>query len=159
MDQYKISSIERNILKNIGKAIQCYLNKKSISIQNIVDESQYSFKYLETLLSGNANPSFLTLLKISEMIEVDIDEIIEKAKNKHVEDELFLFTIWKFPCDSRSPGIFYKYIRATNIIDAIGRSKIKIGIELTHEIIHKQLTYPNIYFKDTEGMTYLIFKQ
>ena len=158
METVKISNLEKETLRRIGRAIQCYATKKEVSIAAISKATHSSTKYVEQILAGKANPSFLTLLKITDLFNIDLDELIEKSRSKNIENELYLFMIWKISSDSRSPAMFYKHVRGTDYADAISRSKIKLNKGITQEAIKQQLTFPNVYFKCEANFTYLINK-
>jgi len=69
--------MERNakLLLKIGNNIRKFRNKKGISQQVLADYSEIAKSTLQRIEKGELNPSILIIIKISQILEINITDI------------------------------------------------------------------------------------
>lgn len=65
---------EEQILKKFGKNLQKLRKAKKLSIRNFAYAAELSVSYVQKLEAGSSNPSYTTLLKLKEALQVDFSE-------------------------------------------------------------------------------------
>ena len=74
MDEIK----EEEILKEFGKRLKKLRKAKKLSIRNFAYASELSVSYVQKLEEGASNPSFTTLIKILDTLNVEFSEFYSK---------------------------------------------------------------------------------
>ncbi|MFY0256402.1 helix-turn-helix domain-containing protein [Chitinophaga sp. 30R24] len=65
---------EEQILKKFGKNLQKLRKARKLSIRNFAYAAELSVSYVQKLEAGSSNPSYTTLLKLKEALQVDFSE-------------------------------------------------------------------------------------
>ena len=73
-------SQEEKILKEFGKKLEKLRKAKGLSYRKFSYAAELSVSYIQKLEAGLSNPSFTTLLKLAEALEVEFGEFALKGK-------------------------------------------------------------------------------
>ena len=66
-------SQEDKILKEFGKKLEKLRKAKKLSYRNFAYEADLSVSYIQKLEAGDSNPSYTTLLKLAEALDVELN--------------------------------------------------------------------------------------
>jgi len=69
---------EDKILKEFGKRLQKLRKEKELSVRKFSYAADLSVSYVQKLEAGESNPSYTTLLKLAEALEVGLSEFMIK---------------------------------------------------------------------------------
>lgn len=72
------ASQEDKILKEFGKKLEKLRKAKKLSYRNFAYTADLSVSYIQKLEAGDSNPSFTTLLKLAEALNVDLNDFSVK---------------------------------------------------------------------------------
>ena len=64
------------ILKSIGDNIRKFRDSKNISQQELADHSNVAKSTIHRIENGKLNPSIVTILKICEHLQIDVNQIV-----------------------------------------------------------------------------------
>ena len=67
-------SQEEKILKEFGKKLEKLRKAKGLSYRKFSYAAELSVSYVQKLEAGESNPSYTTLLKLAEALDVDLNE-------------------------------------------------------------------------------------
>lgn len=65
---------EQKILKEFGKRLQKLRKAKKLSIRNFAYAADLSVSYVQKLEAGMSNPSYTTLIKIVNALDLELNE-------------------------------------------------------------------------------------
>jgi DNA-binding XRE family transcriptional regulator len=68
--------VNEQILKSIGDNIRKIRDSKNISQQELADHSNVAKSTIHRIENGKLNPSIITIIKICEHLQIDINQII-----------------------------------------------------------------------------------
>ena len=71
-------SQEEKILKEFGKKLEKLRKAKGLSYRKFSYAAELSVSYVQKLEAGLSNPSYTTLLKLAEALEVELNEFMAK---------------------------------------------------------------------------------
>ncbi|MBO9200226.1 MULTISPECIES: helix-turn-helix domain-containing protein [Niastella] len=71
-------SQEDKILKEFGKKLEKLRKAKKLSYRNFAYAADLSVSYIQKLEAGDSNPSYTTLLKLAEALNVELNEFAIK---------------------------------------------------------------------------------
>jgi transcriptional regulator with XRE-family HTH domain len=72
------ASQEDKILKEFGKKLEKLRKAKKLSYRNFAYTADLSVSYIQKLEAGDSNPSYTTLLKLAEALNVDLNDFSVK---------------------------------------------------------------------------------
>lgn len=67
---------EEKLLKELGKKLIKLRKEKKLSYRKLADEADLAPSFVQLLEAGKSNPSYTTLLKLAEALEVDLNEFM-----------------------------------------------------------------------------------
>ena len=71
-------SQEEKILKEFGKKLEKLRKAKGLSYRKFSYAAELSVSYIQKLEAGESNPSYTTLLKLIDALNIDFNEFIIK---------------------------------------------------------------------------------
>lgn len=72
------AATEQKILKDFGRKLEKLRKAKKFSIRKFSYEADISVSYLQKLEAGASNPSYTTLLKIADALQVTLNDLVVK---------------------------------------------------------------------------------
>ncbi len=69
--------VNEKILKSIGDNIRKIRDSKNISQQELADHSNVAKSTIHRIENGKLNPSIVTIIKICDFLEINIEQIIK----------------------------------------------------------------------------------
>jgi len=66
---------EEEILKEFGKKLQKLRKANRLSIRNFAYAAELSVSYVQKLEAGTSNPSYTTLLKIKNALNLELNDL------------------------------------------------------------------------------------
>ena len=73
-----MASTEEKLLKDFGKNLQKLRIERGFSTRKFVDEADISKSMLYRLEAGLTNPTLITILKLAEALQVDLNKLAPK---------------------------------------------------------------------------------
>lgn len=74
-------STDQNKLTTFGKNLKFLRTQKGISQEEFADRTKLDRTYISGLERGKRNPSFLTLIKLAENLDVTIEKLFVRDGN------------------------------------------------------------------------------
>ncbi len=70
-------------IREIGQNLRGYREKKGFSQEKVANEAGTSASHLRMIEKGLGNPTFKTLAKLAEVLEIGLDELFQSHEEKH----------------------------------------------------------------------------
>jgi XRE family transcriptional regulator, regulator of sulfur utilization len=68
--------------KALGEAIQELRNEAQLTHEELADRLDMSFQRISELERGIANPTYATLLRLTQGLNVDLDELVRRIEKR-----------------------------------------------------------------------------
>lgn len=72
-----VSSSDNEILKKLGKDIRRIRLEKNVTQQELADLCEFENSNMSRIEAGNTNPTFLTLKKICNALNISLAELVK----------------------------------------------------------------------------------
>lgn len=71
---------DKKVLKELGKRIEKIRKTKKMSYRNLSFSADLSISYLQKLETGVSNPSYITLLRLADALNISLNDFDIKIK-------------------------------------------------------------------------------